>query len=217
MCCYAWASSQFGNLIFFRNLTAELENIHPIHPSIRETAFSDGWDRWMDKFEFSYKIPGEINASMPQKPLTCLPREFVMWLSCSRPNSSACFFRVMLTVRAASGFVGVIVAPDTVNGVQIGRGNGAVRFQTDISFRAQEQQHIIRIPSCLFTVVLGTAAFGKAVVIRYQPTQTFRAPKENAFDLRYQLVRKKRVILSVNGFLLDRQDKLSAVKPSEWS
>jgi len=26
----------------FRNFTAELENIHPIHPSIRKTAFS-GW------------------------------------------------------------------------------------------------------------------------------------------------------------------------------
>jgi len=103
-------SGQNVHLPDFRNFTAELENIHPIHPSIRETAFfaviclnRDGWDRWMDKSEFSYKIPGEINASMPQKPLTCLPREFVMWLSCSRPNSSECFFRVMLTVRAASG------------------------------------------------------------------------------------------------------------------
>ena len=77
-------------------------SILSIHLSEKQP-FRDGWDRWMDKFEFSYKIPGEINASMPQKPLTCLPREFVMWLSCSRSNSSACFFKVMLTVRAASG------------------------------------------------------------------------------------------------------------------
>ena len=127
----------------------------------------------MDKFEFSYKIPGEINASMPQKPLTCLPREFVMWLSCSRPNSSACFFK------CRQRLVGVITAPNAVDGVQISRGNGAVRFQTDVSLRAQEQQHIVRIPPCLFSVVLGAAAFGKEIVVCDQPTQALqtRPPK----------------------------------------
>ena len=113
--------------------------------------------------------------------------------------------------------VGVIVAPKAVDSVQIGRGDGAVRFQTDISLRAQEQQHVIRITPCLFSVVLGTAAFREAVVIRYQSTQTIQTPQENALDLGNELVRKKRVILSVKRFLLDRQDKLSAVKASEWS
>ena len=100
--------------------------------------------------------------------------------------------------------VGVIVAPNTVDGVQISRSNGAVCFEADISLRAQEQQHIVRIPPCLFTVVLGAAAFRKAVVVCDQPTQTVQTPQENALDLRNELVRKERIILTVKGFLLDR-------------
>ena len=108
--------------------------------------------------------------------------------------------------------VGVITAPNAVDGVQISRGNGAVRFQTDVSLRAQEQQHIVRIPPCLFSVVLGAAAFGKEIVVCDQPTQALQTPQKNPLDLRNELVCKKRIVLTVKRFLFDRKNKLSAVK-----
>lgn len=60
-------------------------------------------NHYPDFIVYSHKIGGVTRVSMPQKPLTRLPSRFVMWLSCSMPNSSACFFKVMLTVRTASG------------------------------------------------------------------------------------------------------------------
>ena len=59
-------------------------------------------------------------------------------------------------------FIGVIVAPHGIDGVQIGRSDGAVSFQPNISFRTHEQQHIVGLWLGFHTVI--EAALGADMV-----------------------------------------------------
>ena len=62
------------------------------------------------------------------------------------------------------------------------------------------------------TVILGAVALGEAIVISDQPPQTIQTPEKNALDLGTELVRKKRIVLTVEGLLFHRQNQLPPVK-----
>lgn len=109
-------------------------------------------------------------------------------------------------------FIGVVIAPHGIDGVQIRRSNSAVGFQSDIAFRVHEQQYIVRLSLSLHTVVPGSVAFGEPVVVGDQPPQTIQTPEEDPLDFGTELVRKKRIVLTVEGLLLRRQNQLSPVE-----
>ena len=90
----------------------------------------------MDKFEFNYKIPGEINASMPPKAVDLFAEGICDVVVMFQTKLVCVFLQGHADRSCRQRLVGVIVAPDTVDGVQIGRGDGAVRFQTDSVFPA---------------------------------------------------------------------------------
>ena len=77
-------------------------------------------------------------------------------------------------------FIGVIVAPHGIDGVQIGRSDGTVSFQPNISFRTHEQQYIVSLPFGFRTVILGAFTFGKAVVITAPQTLPFGATSQKS-------------------------------------
>ena len=109
-------------------------------------------------------------------------------------------------------FIGVIVAPHGIDGVQIGRSDGAVSFQPNISFRTHEQQYIVGLPFGFHSVILGAITFGKTVVVVDQTSQAFQAPEEDPLNFGTEVVRQKRIVLTVKRFLLNGQDQLSAVE-----
>ena len=62
-------------------------------------------------------------------------------------------------------FVGVVLTPHGIDGVEIDGGDGAVGLQSDVPLRAQEQENIVRLLFGLHTVVLCAGAFSEAVVV----------------------------------------------------
>ena len=108
--------------------------------------------------------------------------------------------------------IGVVIAPHGINSVEISGSNGAVGFQSDVPLRAQEQQHIVCFLFGFRAVVPGTSAFGEAVVISNQSPQTIQTPEEDPLDFGTELVRKKRIVLTVEGLLFHRQNQLPPVE-----
>lgn len=108
--------------------------------------------------------------------------------------------------------VGVVIAPEAIDGVQISRCNGAVGPQPDVPLRAQEQQHIVGLAARVLAVCLCLRAFREAEVTTLQAAQPFETPEEDALDLAAELVREKGVILPVWRLFLHRQNELAAVK-----
>ncbi len=97
----------------------------------------------MENFVSELIPGGATSASMPQKPLTRLPRAFWMWLSCSKPNSSACFLSGHAHRPRGARLVGVVAAPQAIDTVQRGGRDGAVGLQVDVALGAEEEQHIV--------------------------------------------------------------------------
>ena len=93
--------------------------------------------------------------------------------------------------------VGVVAAPQAIDTIQRGGGDGAVGLQADVALRAQEQQHIVGLAARVLAVCLRLTAFREAEVITLQAPQPFETPEKDALALIAELVRQKGIVLPI--------------------